>query len=97
MTAVELVRLKPKPGAKERLLEIRPTLLEQYRKHYQQFEAELTTTEDGSWIDIWTWEDRSFAEEALADTSRFPAFEEWVTLVDLESVTWTEVTEVIRP
>ena len=39
MTAVELVRLKPKPGAKERLLEIRPTLLEQYRKHYQQFEA----------------------------------------------------------
>ncbi|WP_020180418.1 hypothetical protein [Methylopila sp. M107] len=93
MTAIEIVHLKPKPGAKARLLEIRPQLLAEYRVRYPDVKALLTEAEDGTLFDIWTWEAKALADEALADTSYFPAFQEWETLVDLISVTWTETIE----
>ncbi len=93
MTAIEIVHIRPKPGALDRLLEIRPQLMAQYRKLYPAVTAELTRAEDGTLYDIWTWEAKHMAEEALADTSRIPAFREWETLVDLLSLTWTETIE----
>ncbi len=93
MTAIEIVHIKPKPGVSSRLSEIRPQLLAQYRRRYPGVAAWLTRADDGTLYDIWVWETKALAEEALSDSSYFPAFQEWETLVDLLSVTWTELIE----
>lgn len=87
--AVEIVRIRPQEGAEARLMELRPRMIDEYRQIYgDRVSAQLFECEDGTWVDVWSWETRALAEDALANTSRTPAFEEWVTLVDDVAFDW---------
>jgi Antibiotic biosynthesis monooxygenase len=89
----EIVRIRPKAGAEPRLLEIRDDLVQSYRDTFPGFVSArlLRPEEGGTWVDLWYWKGKGDAEEALADTSRTPLFEEWGTLVDVEQFEWAEV------
>jgi hypothetical protein len=88
-TCTELVRIRPKDGAKARLIELRPLIMKEIDAKYPgSAEAFLYEAEDGTWLDVWNWATREDAEDALADPSKFPAFSEWLGLVDLVSFEW---------
>ena len=88
----EIVRIRPKPGAEPRLLEIRDGLVQFYRDKFPGFVGcrLLRPEEGGTWVDLWYWKTKAAAEEALADTSN-ALFAEWGTLVDVEQFEWAEV------
>jgi antibiotic biosynthesis monooxygenase (ABM) superfamily enzyme len=89
----EIVRIRPKPGTEARLLEIRDDLVRSYRDNFPGFVSArlLAPEEGGTWVDLWYWKRKADAEEALADTSKTPLFEEWGTMVDVEQFEWAEV------
>lgn len=88
---VEVVRVRPKPGAEERLLELRPAILKEINDHYPRgATAQLLKLEDGTWLDLYSWTAREDAEDALTDPSRFTAFSEWLTLTELVSFEWSQ-------
>jgi quinol monooxygenase YgiN len=89
----EIVRVRPKPGAEARLLEIRDDLVQSYRDQAGGFiEATLLRPEEGgTWVDLWFWTDKASAEAALADAESYPLFGEWGSLVEIEQFEWAEV------
>jgi hypothetical protein len=89
----EIVRIRPKPGTEQRLLEMRDPLVQSYRDNFPGFvSCRLLRPEEGdTWVDLWYWKRKSDAEEALADTSKTPLFEEWGKLVDMVQFEWAEV------
>ncbi|UGS37318.1 hypothetical protein [Capillimicrobium parvum] len=90
----EIVRVRPKDAAAEaRLLEIRDDLVQSYRDNFPAFVScrLLRPEEGGTWVDLWLWTSKAAAEEALADTSRTPLFEEWGSLVELVQFEWAAV------
>ncbi|HWI21578.1 MAG TPA: hypothetical protein VNT22_03085 [Baekduia sp.] len=88
--ATELVRIRLKQGTTlERLKALRTEMAEQYTEHYGgSFDVQMYELEDGTYLDIWTWETRELAEAALGDTSKIPAFERWKSLVEVVSFDW---------
>ena len=42
-------------------------------------------------MDLWLWTSKAAAEEALADTSKTPLFEEWGSLVEMVKFEWAAV------
>jgi hypothetical protein len=90
----EIVRIRPKDAAAEaRLLEIRDDLVQSYRDNWPAFvSCRLLRPEDGgTWVDLWYWTSKEEAEAALADPSKTPLFEEWVTLVEPVAFEWAAV------
>jgi len=89
----EIVRIRPKSGAEDRLLEMRDALVQSYRDNFPGFVScrLLRPEEGGTWVDLWFWTSKADAEAALADTSKTPLFEEWGTLVDMEQFEWAAV------
>lgn len=90
MTCIEIVEVTPKEGARDRLFELRPQMLAEYRVLYPDVQATLYETERGTWVDIWIWKSREEAEEALGNKDVSSAFTEWQTLVEFGSLTWAE-------
>ncbi|HTX07327.1 MAG TPA: hypothetical protein VME22_01885 [Solirubrobacteraceae bacterium] len=88
----EIVRIRPKPDAEPRLLEMRDDLVQFYRDNFPAFVScrLLRPEEGGTWVDLWYWKSKADAEAALADTSN-ALFQEWGTLVDVEQFEWAEV------
>jgi hypothetical protein len=87
--ATEVVRIRPKAGQEERLRALRAIMVAEYEAHWAgRFSTELYELEDGTWLDLWTWETRALAEEALASPGKTPAFEEWKTLVEPVAFDW---------
>lgn len=87
--ATEVVRIRPKAGQEERLRGIRPAMVAEYEAHWPgRFSTDLYELEDGTWLDLWTWETRALADEALASPEKTPSFEEWKTLVDPVAFDW---------
>lgn len=92
ITAIELVELAPRLGARDELLALRPQILREYDGFCGgRYDAVLTEREDGVWIDVWRWIDRADAEAALADLPHIiPSFARWQELVDLRSLIWLD-------
>lgn len=91
LNCIEVVKIRPKDGARERLMELRPDIMKQLSAAYPKgVEADLWELEDGTWVDIWRWAERADAEDAQARAEDFPAFAEWVTLVEMISLEWGE-------
>ncbi|MCZ2849910.1 hypothetical protein [Modestobacter sp. VKM Ac-2978] len=89
---IEVVRVVPRSGARDELLQIRPRLIEEYRAHFgDRFTATLSEAEDGEWVDVWTWADRADAEHALEHQDLIPSFAQWEERVELRSLTWARV------
>jgi hypothetical protein len=88
--ATEVVRFKLKDGTTvQQLQELRVPMAQEYDDAFGgRFQARLYALEDGTFVDVWTWESRELAEAALADTSKTPSFEKWKTLVDIVSFDW---------
>jgi hypothetical protein len=88
----EIVRVRPKPGAEPRLLEMRDEMVSWYRDKFPGFVSArlLRPEEGGTWVDLWYWKSKGDAEAALADTSN-ALFQEWGTLVDMVQFEWAEV------
>jgi hypothetical protein len=89
----EIVRVRPKEGAEERLLEIRDEMVQAYIDQFPAFVSArlLRPEEGGTWVDLWYWTSKAGAEDALARTSEVPLFEEWGTLVEMVEFEWAEV------
>ncbi len=90
--AVEVVRVKPKPGAEQRLSELRPAIEASMARDFPgRVSSELVVLDDGTWCDIWRWTDRTDADQAAATAAeRYPEFLEWLELVDEISLDWGE-------
>ena len=89
---IEVVVIRPKPGAETELLAIRVQLLEEYRAAFgDRFDAVLSEETPGRWVDVWSWVSRADAEHALSHRELIPSFSRWEELVELESLTWATV------
>jgi quinol monooxygenase YgiN len=87
---IEMVKIKPKEGAAERMMELRQSLVDYYSQYDGFVSLTLIAAEDGkTWYDIGAWESKAHAEKALADKT--PEFEEWSELAPLDSFEWAEV------
>jgi hypothetical protein len=88
--ATEVVRFKLKDGTTvEQLQELRVPMAQEYDAAFGgRFRAQLYSLEDGTFVDVWTWESRELAEAALGDTSKTPSFEKWGTLVEIVGFDW---------
>ncbi|MEZ5124283.1 MAG: antibiotic biosynthesis monooxygenase [Solirubrobacterales bacterium] len=90
----EIVRIRPKDAAAQRrLLEIRDEMVQSYRDNFPGFVScrLLAPEEGGTWVDLWYWRSKAAAEDALANTSKTPLFEEWGTLVEMVAFEWAAV------
>jgi antibiotic biosynthesis monooxygenase len=89
----EIVRVRPKEGAVERLLEIRDEMVQSYRDNFPAFVScrLLSPADSEEWVDLWFWKTQEDAEHALANTQLTPLFEEWGTLVEMVRFEWAEV------
>ena len=89
----EIVRVRPKPGKAQRLLEIRDELVRSYREAWPGFvSCRLLGPEDGdTWVDLWYWRSKADAETALASPDRTPLFIEWGESVDIVQFEWAGV------
>jgi hypothetical protein len=93
-SCAEIVRIRPKEGAETKLLEIRDALVQSFRDIYPGFVGctLVRPEEGGTWVDLWYWETRAIAEEALAKAGeRNPLFVEWSELVEMVEFEWAEV------
>lgn len=50
--------------------------------------ADLYELEDGQWLDLWAWENRELAEEALAREDLTPTFTIWKELAGPVGFEW---------
>lgn len=87
----EIVRVRPKPGAEQRLLELRDELVQSYRDTSPAFvhATLLRPEEGGTWVDVWIWTDKAGAEAALARPTA--PFQEWGELVEMVQFEWADV------
>lgn len=91
-TDIEVVVVVPNAGARDELLELRPRLIAEYEAAFAgRFDASLSETPDGEWVDVWRWVDRADAEYALRNREVIPSFARWEQLVELRSLTWAKV------
>lgn len=88
--ATEIVRITLKDGTTvDQLKEIRGRMETEFSQEYGgRFRAQLYALEDGSFVDVWTWESREIAEAALADPSDTPSFIEWAERVEIVGFDW---------
>jgi len=88
--AVEVVRIRPKDGSHERLRTLRDQMVAEYEAQWPgKFSTRLLELEDGTWLDLWTWQSRALAEDVLSRSDEeLPAFAEWKTLVEPVSFDW---------
>lgn len=69
----ELVRTRIRPECEAEMLELRPQMIAAVRERFPQLiEARLIKLDDGTWLDIATWETRDAAERAAAAFSDIP-------------------------
>lgn len=87
--AIEVVRIRPKPGTHDTLRAMRAQMVAEYEQHWPgQFRTQLLELEDGSWLDLWIWSTRELAERALAEEEKTPTFGEWRAHVEPVSFDW---------
>ena len=91
MECVEFVRLRLVSGSIDDLKALRPQILGDFKRRYE-VDAELHVLEDGTLLDVWRWESRLQADEALADQTISEAFKVWQSHVELLSVEWSDLT-----
>ena len=90
----EIVRLRPhSEDAKVKLLAIRDDLVASYRREFSAFVScqLLRVSDTEEWLDLWFWESREAAEEALAQPEKTPLFAIWQDQVELVRFEWSEV------
>lgn len=76
--AIELARFTVREGAEEKLLAERPAMIDALRRRFPAcLAAFLTKEDDGSWLDILLWRDRTAAEEAAKLVDTVPECREW--------------------
>ena len=72
-------------------MEIRPEVIAHYTGKYGDgVHTQLLESEDGTWLDIWSWGSRADAEHELANMESVPIFMEWVSLVERVGFEWAK-------
>ncbi|MFD0560002.1 antibiotic biosynthesis monooxygenase [Stackebrandtia endophytica] len=78
MTAIELARFTVSPEAEEAMVEGRPSMIRALRARFPGcLAAYLTKEDDGSWLDVVVWRDRTEALEAARTAPSIPECAAW--------------------
>jgi hypothetical protein len=76
---LELSRYVVEGDQEQQLLAKRVAMVEAAKENFQGLiDVTLAKLDDGSYVDAWIWEDRSFCEAAMAKAEAVPAVAEWL-------------------
>lgn len=80
---MELARFTIKPDEEEQFLTEREAATLAAKENFEGFLGEtLVKLEDGSYLSIWTWEQRADCDRAMGQVEQVPAVGSWLAHID---------------